>query len=80
MREWIVNIEGATDRADEDMADRLVEALAQYAPAVSFGHGRIGVTLSVEADTPGRAVDIAAQAFMSVVEAQATRVEAEIAA
>jgi len=80
MREWTINIEGAHDQANEALADLLIEALGQYAPAVSFSNSRLGVTMSVVAETPGHAVDIAVTAFMAVVSAPAARVEVDLAA
>jgi uncharacterized protein (DUF1501 family) len=80
VKEWTISIEGASDRADEAMADLLVEELNQYSAAAGYSNGRIGVTMSVTADTPDRAVSIAIDAFMRVVATPVTRVEAELAA
>jgi hypothetical protein len=80
MLEWTVTIEGASDHADEALADVLVEALQAYSAAVSYGNGRLGVTLTVLADRPEQAVSIACSAYVRVVATQATRVEVELAA
>ncbi len=80
MSEWTVHIEGAHTRADEDMAELLIDALSEYAPAVSYGNGRISVTMSVRADTPPQAASVAYNAFTQVVQGSVTRMEAELAA
>ena len=80
MREWTINIEAAPDHANEAVAESVLERLAPYSPAVSFGNGRLGVTMTVMADTPGQAVDVAAKAFMGAVAAPADHLEIDIAA
>jgi hypothetical protein len=80
MQEWTVHIEGLFETADEALAEKVIDELASYAPAVSYGHGRIGVTLSVIAATPQQAVFEAADAFARVIPTTVTRIEAEQAA
>jgi hypothetical protein len=62
------------------MADQLVEELSQYSAAAGYGNGRIGVTMTVTADTPDHAVSIAVANFLRVASTPVTRVEAELAA
>jgi hypothetical protein len=80
MHAWTVHIEGQFETADEALAERVIDAMAPYAPAVSYGHGRIGVTLSVIAATPQQAVFEATAAFARVIPTMVTRIEAEQAA
>ncbi len=80
MNEWTVRIEG-TAQADDDAADALVEALAVYCPAVSYGHDRIAVTLTVAAASPREALALALDAFAGAARTvSVSHVEADRAA
>lgn len=81
MIEWTVRIEGSGEAVAEDLADGLIDALAPYAPAVSYGHSRIAATLCVRAATPRQALDEALAAFAAVAAAvEVSHVEADRAA
>jgi hypothetical protein len=80
VKEWTISIEGASVRADEAMADLLVEELSKYGAAAGYGNRRIGVTMTVRADTPDHAVSIAVANFLHIAPTPVTRVEAELAA
>jgi hypothetical protein len=81
MTEWTVRIEGSGETITEDLAEALVDALAAYAPAVSYGHGRIAATLSVQTPTPQQALAEALAAFTAAAAAVVvSHVEADRAA
>jgi len=62
--EWVVSLEAVTSRPfDMDEADRLIEELVTYSPALSGAGRKAGVTMSVEASTPAKALAMAAGAF-----------------
>jgi hypothetical protein len=78
MKEWTISIEAASDRADEAMADRLVEELSQYSAAgYGYGNGR-------DDDGHGRHAGPRRQRrtgdFVRVASTALTRVEVEVAA
>lgn len=69
MNEWTVRIEGSAQAVDDTTADTLVDALAAYHPAISYGEGRIAVTLTVPAASPREALALALDAFASAAPA-----------
>jgi hypothetical protein len=81
MNEWTVRIEGQAQAAHDDVADGLVDALAAYHPAVAYGQGRIGVTLTVAAASPRDALALALDAFAGAARSvTVSHVEADRAA
>src|SRR5438046_10193114 len=56
--EWVVSLEADVPGPfSAELADRLIDALKDYSPAVGGREGRIGVTMSVEAATDRQAFD-----------------------
>jgi hypothetical protein len=81
MNEWTVRIEGGALDVDETAANALLDALAAYSPAVSYGHDRIAVTMTVAAASPREAPALALDAFTGAsVTVSVSHVEADRAA
>jgi len=81
MNEWTVRIEGTAQAAGDAAADVLVDTLAVYHPAVSYGQDRIAVTLTVAAAGPREALALALDAFAAAaLTVSVSHVEADRAA
>jgi len=66
--EWVVSLETSIPGTfSDELADRVIEDLKEYSPAVGGRGGRIGVTMSVEASTDRRAFDHARGALRRVL-------------
>jgi hypothetical protein len=64
MVEWSVHMAAASgDDFGEPEADAIIDALAPYAPAVSYGRGGLTARVTVEARSAGEAVDRALEVF-----------------
>lgn len=77
--EWVVSLDAEIAATfTEELADRVVEELTEYSPAVG-GHGsRIGVTMSVEASTDRRAFARAHAALRHVLGSRSRIVDARV--
>jgi hypothetical protein len=64
MVEWSVHIAAESDdNFGEPEADAIIDALAPYAPAVSYGRGGVTARFNVEAHSAREAVDRALEVF-----------------
>ena len=64
MIEWSVSIDArSSDSFSESNAEAIIDALAPYAPVVSYGHGSVTARLSVAGDSVQRAIDQALSLF-----------------
>ena len=62
--EWIVSLDAEIQETfSEELADRLLEALKEYSPAVSGRGGRVGITMSIDASNARQAFDRAHSAL-----------------
>lgn len=73
-RAWYVALE-ASGTFSEDVADDLVEALAKLHASASYGNGRVGVSLSLEATSPLEAAEKGTKVFLGALKRPA-RLEA----
>lgn len=77
--EWVVSLDAdIPTEFTEELADRVVEELTEYSPAVGGRGCRIGVTMSVEASTDRQAFDRAHTALRKALGLRARIVEASV--
>jgi hypothetical protein len=80
MTNWTVTIEAEYLTSTEERAEMLLETLAQDAPAVEYGPGRLGATVRVPTPSLQDALSTVLPLFAQVIEAPATGVEIQRAA
>src|SRR6266542_4296115 len=77
--DWVVTLEAeVSDTFNGELADRIVDDLAEFSPAVGGRGQRVGVTMSVDAPTSRAAFDRAHAAFRQTLGRRANVIEARI--
>lgn len=77
--EWIVSLDAdLPSECSEELADRVVEELSEYSPAVGGRGNRIGVTMSVEATTDRQAFDRAHTALRNALGSRSRIVDVRV--
>jgi hypothetical protein len=77
--EWVVSLDASIPGTfTEELADRVMEDLKVFSPAVGGREGRIGVTMSVEASNDRQAYDHARDAFRKVLGPRSRIVETRV--
>src|ERR1700730_3864212 len=77
--DWSIEIEAESDRPlDEDLADQVLETLADRGPALALGRDHLSGRFDVEADDEREAFELGLQAFRSALpELKPVRVEVQ---
>ena len=77
--EWIVSLDaGIQETFSEELADRLLEGLKEYSPAVSGRGGRVGITMSIDASNARQALDRAHSALRQALGRRLNVVDARV--
>lgn len=77
--EWVVSLDASIPETfSEELADRVLEGLKEYSPAVGGRDDRIGVTMSLEAPTDRQAFDRAHGALRQVLGPRSRVVDARV--
>lgn len=77
--EWVVSLDASMPETySDELADRIIEDLQEYSPAVGGRGQRIGVTMSVEASTDRQAFDRAHAALRQTLGHRAKVIDARV--